>query len=231
MPRPRPQPQAVLAIVAGFAAATVVSVAVAADGDGTVRIRAGQWETISQIWIDGKHVLRGPESDSDRAMREAHARARAQMSAEERATLDRLMPPSNSVLRATQCVTAAAPTIDTRAALREALRSLHASPWSCTYSGEQTSWRGYMFEYACTTPAGARAQGKAHAMVNGDAQYRLVLEGSAHAVDAASGRPLESRMVDTRVVGEGAWNAAQCKAGDAAKGNAPQGPSSGADRR
>jgi hypothetical protein len=142
MPTSRLQPHACLAIVAGVAAAATVSVAIAADGDGTVRIRPGQWDTTSQIWIDGKHVLRGPESASDRAMREAHARA----------------------------------------------------------------------------------------MVSGDGAYTLAIEGRAHAVDTASGRPLESRMVDTRVVGDGVWRAESCTAGNAAAENGAEMPGSGAER-
>jgi hypothetical protein len=210
MPTLRLKAHSGLAIISGVASAAVVSVTIAADPGGTVRIRPGLWDTSSQIWIDGKHVLRGPESAADRAMREAQASARAQMTAEERATIDRIMPPSNSVLRATQCVTAAVPSINTRAALSEALQSLHASPWTCAYNGEQGSSRGYFLNYTCTTPADGRAEGKAVAMVNGDGAYTLSLEGRAHAVDGASGRPLESRMVETRVLADGVWKAEQC---------------------
>lgn len=201
-----------VAVVAGIAAAAFVSIAMAADSAGTYRAEPGLWDTTSRIWIDGKIVLRGPESAADRAQREALERGRAQMSAEERATLDRLMPPSNGIAKGSLCVTAAAPSVETRAVLRAALREMHAAPWSCTHSGEQPVARGYSFDYACTTPAGGRAEGKARAMMNGAAAYTFSLEGRAHAIDAASGRPLDARMVDARMSGDGAWNGQPCAA-------------------
>jgi hypothetical protein len=67
-------------------------------------------------------------------------------------------------------------------------------------------------------------------MVNGVGAYTLAIEGRARAVDTASGRPLESRMVDTRVVGDGEWKAESCTAGNAAAENAAEMPGSGAER-
>lgn len=215
MPTSRATTSAPLTLVAGALAAAFVSVAVAADAPGTYRAQPGQWNTQSRIWMDGKAVIRGPESESDRAQREALARGRAQMSAEERAAIDRILPPGNSVAKGSVCVTAAAPHIDTRAVLREALREMHTPPWSCTYSGEQTIVRGYLFDYVCTTPAGGRAEGKARAMMNATAGYTLSIEGRAHLVDPASGRPLESRMVDARMNADAGWSGPACATGAA----------------
>lgn len=211
-----------LAIVAGVAAAAFVSPSVAADAPANMRARPGQWETQSRIEVDGKFLVRGPESEADRVMREAHARGRAQMSAEQQAALDRMMPPSSTLARGELCVTAAAPTIDARAMLRESLRALHAAPWSCALSKDQPSVRSYFVEYACTTPAGGRAEGKGHLMMNGDAEYRVSYEGRASAVDAASGRPLDSRTVETRVQDSGYWKGAECMGANAAAVRAPR---------
>lgn len=216
MPTSRPHSRSILISAAGCLLAASMSVAVAADGGTTVRIRPGQWETSTRIWLDGKPVLQDLESASERATREVLERARAQMTAEERAEFDRTLPPRKSIERDTECWTPEEARIDTRTALQESLRSLHSPPWSCRFSGEQANARGYSFEYTCSTSGGGRAEGNARATVNGTAAYTVAIEGRSHAVDNATGRPLEPRMMATRLVSDGVWKSDQCTPEDAA---------------
>lgn len=216
MPVPAARPNAALLVVAltAVTASAFAPVAVAAEGAGEIRIRPGQWETSSRIWLDGREVLSDLESASERATRDVLAQARAQMTPEEREEFDRTLPPRDSIVRDTECVTPAQSRMDAGAVLREALQAVHAEPWSCTFSHEQASSRGYYFEYDCRTAGGGRAQGNARTTVDGETAYTVVIEGRSHAVDNATGRPLEPRMLDTRLVAEGVWKAEQCMPGD-----------------
>lgn len=214
MPSNRWNAASLVAALAAVAASAFTPVAVAAEDAGVIRLRPGQWETSSRIWLDGKEVLGDLEAASDRATRDVLAQARAQMTPEERAEFDRTLPPRESIVRDTECVTPEQSRMDAGAVLREALRAVHAEPWSCRFSREQASSRGYSFEYDCNTSGGGRAQGTARATVSGDTAYTVAIDGRSHAVDNATGRPLEPRMLDTRLAGDGVWKAEQCSPED-----------------
>ncbi len=124
--------------------------------------------------------------------------------------LDRLMPSSATVVRGSKCISPAEAHVDLRATVREAIQSMNAIPWSCTFRSEQPSGRSYFLEYTCATAGGGRAEGNGRAMVNGDGAYTVTIEGKSHAVDTATGQPLETRLLDTRLVNDGNWKSGQC---------------------
>lgn len=203
--------------VFAFAAALAVpALGTDAAAAGTIDLRPGLWQVTSEVWIDGKAVLAEIDAAGQRASAEVMRRARAQMSAAERAEFDRAMAASNAgdgrAQSETECIPPAEARIDARDALEQAMQALYQPPWTCSFSGANASAAAQTlsFSYRCQTSAGARAEGQARFEAS-QTRYRHELAGRSHAMDMETGKPLDARLLPVRSVTTGRWVSAQCE--------------------
>lgn len=169
-------------------------------------LKPGLWQTTTQVWIDGKDVMATMRAATDQILN----KARAEMTPEQRADLDNNMPADDME---TECITAEDAAMNPQDSLRQALQSMHqAASWACSFSNERTSTAGYSFDYRCSTPAHARAEGKARLEIDASKRsYRADINGDSHVVNDDTGAPLHPRMVKARSLTTGQWRAAQCE--------------------
>ena len=189
-----------------FVALVFAGVVRAAEGIGTLQLRPGHWQVHQQIWLDGKEVL----SALDEAARRINDNIRAGLSPAEREAFDREAGRRGSLNLEDECVTPADSRMDARAALRQMTRSLHAPPWSCSFRDERASSSGFEYRYSCQTAAGGRAEGQARFTLRGNSEYEGAIEGTSHAIDNATGKPLQPRIMPVRSSTKGRWIAEQC---------------------
>jgi hypothetical protein len=186
--------------------------ALAQDGK-TVMLKPGLWRVTSQVWLDGKEVLGAVDAAGARATAEVLKNARAGMSPAERAEFDRnFQPPQRErVQLEMECITAEEARMSPQAALRTALQAVQQPPWTCSITNARTSATGHSFDYRCSTPANALAEGKARFETSTDRRYRSEIVGRSHLVDMQTGRPLDSRIVAARALTEGLWQTESCR--------------------
>jgi Protein of unknown function (DUF3617) len=200
-----PPNRVVPAFLAGLIFASSVHTA---DGVGTLQLRAGHWQVREQIWLDGKEVL----SALDEAARKINEGIRANLSPADREAFDREVSQRGSLNLQNECISPAESRMNARAALEQMTRSLHAPPWSCSFRDERASSSGFEYRYSCRTGAGGRAEGQARFMLRGNSEYEGTIEGTSHAIDNATGEPLQLRIIPVRSLTKGSWIAAQCPA-------------------
>lgn len=194
---------------AGAVLVLLAVAAAAAAAVATIDLRPGQWRLTSEVWIDGKPVLRSIDAAGAQATAEVLRNARAQMTPAERAEFDRNLPARDSVRDDTECITAAEAAMDPEAALQTALQAVHQPPWICSFSQRVASPSGTSFNYNCRTPAGARADGKARFEAS-ETRYVNEITGRSHVVDMQTGKPLDARILPVRALNEGRWLAERC---------------------
>ncbi len=180
----------------------------AADGIGTLQLRPGHWQVEEQIWLDGKEVL----SALDEAARKINEGIRADLSPADREAFDREVSQRGSLDLQSECISATESRMNARAVLEQMTRSLHAPPWSCSFRDERASSSGFEFRYSCRTAAGGRAEGQARFTLRGDSGYEGTIEGPSHAIDNATGKPLQLRLIPVRSLTKGRWISSQCPA-------------------
>lgn len=180
----------------------------AADGVGTLQLRPGHWQVLEQIWLDGKEVL----SALDEAARKINEGIRADLSPADREAFDRELGQRGSLNQQSECISAAESRMNARAALEQMTRSLHAPPWSCSFRDERASSSGFEYRYSCRTAGGGRAEGQARFTLRGNSEYEGTIEGTSHAIDNATGEPLQPRIMPVRSLTKGQWVGAQCPA-------------------
>jgi hypothetical protein len=205
--------------VAFGAAAAALLCAAACSGnaraqDGkTTMLKPGLWRVTSQLWLDGKEVLGAVDAAGARATAEVLRNARAGMSPAERAEFDRnFQPPQRESARLEmECITAEEAGMSPQAALRNALQAVQQPPWTCGITNARSSATDHSFDYRCSTPANALAEGKARFETSTDRRYRSTIVGRSHLVDMQTGRPLDSRIVAARALTVGVWQAEGCQ--------------------
>lgn len=200
-----PSNRIVTTLLVGLIVASSVN---AADGVGTLQLRPGHWQVFEQIWLDGKEVL----SALDEAARKINEGIRADLSPADREAFDREVGQRGSLNLESDCVSEAESRMNARAALEQMMGSLHAPPWSCSFRDERASSSGFEYRYSCRTAAGGRAEGQARFRLRGDSEYEGTIEGTSHAIDSATGEPLQPRIIPVRSLSKGRWIAAQCPA-------------------
>lgn len=191
-----------------LACVAVAAGAQAAEGSGTLRLRPGHWQVHEQIWLDGKEVL----SAMDEAARKINDSIRSGLSPADREAFDREVRQRGSLNLQSECITDADSRMDARAALQQMTRSLHAPPWSCSFRDERASSSGFAYRYSCRTAAGGRAEGQARFALRGNSEYEGSIEGTSHAIDNATGAPLQPSIIPVRALSRGRWIAGQCPA-------------------
>lgn len=180
----------------------------AAEGVGTLRMRPGHWQVREQIWFDGREVL----SALNEAARRINDDVRASLAPADREAFDREAARQGSLGVESDCVSEADSRRNARAALEQMMRSLHAPPWSCSFRDDRASSSGFFYRYSCRTGAGGRADGEAQFTLRGDTEYTGTIEGTSHAIDNATGAPLEPRILQVRSLSTGRWVGQQCPA-------------------
>jgi hypothetical protein len=171
----------------------------------TLELRPGLWQFRTQVWINGQEIL----EPLDRAAAEIIARTRAGMTAAERAEFDRSAPPTGQASTDTECIPESESRMDARAALQQAMRSVHQPPWSCTFRDERAGADGVSFLYDCKTAAGGKADGRAAFRLSSPSTQLTTIEGRAHVVNG-QGVPQGPELLPVKLRSEGRWIAETC---------------------
>jgi hypothetical protein len=109
----------------------------------------------------------------------------------------------------TECIPESESRMDARAALEQAMRSVHQPPWSCTFRDERSGADGVSFVYDCQTAAGGRAEGRAAFRLPSPSTQLATIEGRAHVVDG-QGVPQGPDLLPVKLRSEGRWIAESC---------------------
>lgn len=144
-------------------------------------IKQGQWESQTQLWIDGKELLKQLSAAGDEIVKNA----RAQMPASERAQFDKEMAAARKDLnKDIECIgpKEAAKTPDEIA--QESIGAVHQPPWQCSISDKKFAPDGFSYHYSCRTGGGGAADGTV-ALTLKATSYKFEIAGIANVVDGA----------------------------------------------
>jgi hypothetical protein len=172
-------------------------------------LQPGLWQASTQIWFDGQEVLRALDDATRKTTEQIVLDLRSRMTAQERAEFDRTLPPRESLVTDTECITPEDARMSPQDQLRTALQAIHEPPWACSFSGERRGPGGFSFDYRCRTPADAQARGTAR-FEGGGRFYRMAIDGTGQWTDQQTGKPLDSRVMNVRSLTVGRWLAPRC---------------------
>ncbi len=171
-------------------------------------VKQGQWESISQVWIDGKEVLQQLHGAGDEIIKNA----RAQLPASERAEFDREMAASRKdAARELECVGPTEAAMTPEAIAEQSIRSVHQPPWQCSFSDKKVALDGFSYQYSCRTTAGGAASGRITLSLR-PTTYRFEVEGVGHVVNGETGAALGPTQLPVRSLTSGRWVAQTCTA-------------------
>lgn len=166
----------------------------------------GQWESTSQVWIDGKEVLQQLHAAGDEIIKNA----RAQLPPEQRAQFDQDMAAARKDAgRDYECVGPAEAAMSPEAIAEQSIQAIHQPPWQCSISEKKITLDGFNYHYSCRTRAGGAADGSISLSLRATA-YRFEVVGTGHAVNGETGAPLGPNKMPVRSLTQGRWVSEKC---------------------
>ncbi|HMW49935.1 MAG TPA: DUF3617 family protein [Cellvibrionaceae bacterium] len=171
-------------------------------------VKQGQWESRSQVWIDGKEVLQQLHAAGDEIIKNARAR----MPADQRAQFDQQMAAARKDAGSElECIGPKEASMTPEAIAEQSIKAVHQPPWQCSISEKKIAADGFSYQYSCRTSAGGASDGTVSLSLHATS-YRFEVVGTGHAVNGETGAVLGSTKMPLRSLTQGHWVSDKCDA-------------------